>query len=192
MTEDWFMRASAIPGQLEPLEMRKIYELAQKVPENGIIVETGSLYGRSSYIWAKGASPSVTVYCFDPWDRAQWIIDLVEEPFGAPTFGIEAFKDFTRDCPNIVAVPGYSPDSAASWTNPIDLYFEDAVHEGPIFEANCDFWLSHLKPGGIFCGHDFRAHPSYQDIIRRVISTAETWGASFEVTNSLFCVQKPY
>lgn len=190
MSDDWLSYANAIPGQLSDLEMRAIHDLAGKVPGGGVIVETGSLYGRSSYLWADGAGPSVAVHCFDPWQRAQWIIDYVEGPLGAPEFSLDAFKNFTADCSNIIAVPGYSPQSAEGWTAPIDLFFEDAVHEDPIFGMNCDFWLSHLKPGGYFCGHDFRL--DYHDICKRVVETARQWDVPFSVADTFFWIQKPY
>ncbi|MDV2988134.1 UNVERIFIED_CONTAM: class I SAM-dependent methyltransferase [Methylobacteriaceae bacterium AG10] len=166
-----------------------MYDLAQKVPYGGRIVETGSLYGKSANVWARGAGPDVEVYCFDPWHRAQWIIDIVEGPLGAPEFGLDAFKQYTQDLPNVTPVQGYSPQSAEGWDKPIDLFFEDAVHEDPIFGQNCDFWLEHLKPGGIFCGHDFRL--DYHDICKRIVRQSAEWGVPFHVADSFFWMQKP-
>ena len=55
-----------IPGQLHIEEMHAIELLARLVPENGVIVEVGSLLGCSSWIWANNAHPSVKVFCIDP------------------------------------------------------------------------------------------------------------------------------
>lgn len=192
MSSAWIEAVEKVPGQLSPLETRMMYEIAQKVPSGGRIVELGSLYGKSTNVWARGAGPDTEVYCFDPWHRAQWIIDVVEGPLGAPEFGLEAFKHFTRDLPNVIPVQGYSPQSAEGWDKPIDLFFEDAVHENPIFTQNCDFWLEHLKPGGYFCGHDFRFKDNYFDIIHYVVETAARWDVPYHVADSFFWLQKPH
>lgn len=58
-----------IPGQLREEEQFSIALLAKLVPTNGKIVEVGSLLGRSSWLWAQNADPSVTVFCIDPWKK---------------------------------------------------------------------------------------------------------------------------
>lgn len=188
---DVVKRAMAIPGQIEELALSEICRLARSVPAGGTIVEVGSLYGRSSFIWATAAPPGVKVVCIDPWERAQWIIDWVEKPFGVDRpFSIDAFRHYTRECSNITTIQGYSPDCVADWDEPIDLYFEDAIHEDPGFSRNVDFWLKHLKPGGIFAGDDFRGN--YYDITRKVIDINAAWKSRLSLVESLFWMRRPY
>src|SRR5262247_2240319 len=82
-----------IPGQIGWPELMAMARLAKSVPRNGVVVETGALFGRSSLVWARNVDPSVTVYCVDPWVREQWIVDLVESrQHPEMPFSIEAFR----------------------------------------------------------------------------------------------------
>ena len=146
----------AIPGQMTEGELRGIEQLARRVPPGGCIVEAGSLYGLSSWTWAKSVDPSVTVFCIDPWQRDQWIIDLVETKIAdCPRFGMEAFSQFTADCPNIVPLRGYSPDDFKDWDRPIDIFFDDALHHNPFFRNSIRYWYTRDEAGGIMAGHDY-------------------------------------
>lgn len=178
----------SVPGQLTEREVRRILYLAGSVPQGGTIIETGSLYGRSTLAWSEGA-PRAVVFAIDPWEPAQWITDWVQGPLNAPPFSQEAFQNYTRKSKNIIAIRGYSPDCVSHWVDPIDIYFDDAVHEDPGFSKNVDFWLQFLKPGGIFCGHDFRYN--YTDITRRALETASAWGTDLNITDNLFWIRKP-
>jgi hypothetical protein len=178
-----------IPGQTSERELTTMARLARSLPADSVVVETGCLFGRSTYVWAKNA-PHSTVYALDPFVRAEWIVKWVEIPLGVSRpFSLDAFLYYTSSARNIHPVVGYSPDSVAGWNIAIDVYFEDAVHENPGFSRNVDFFLQHLKPGGIFCGHDFRWN--YGDITRKVIDTANEWGVDFSVSEHFFWMQKP-
>ena len=177
----------SLPGQMSEEELIFIERLASGVPPKGRIVELGSLFGRSSWAWAKSADPSVTVYCVDPWKRENWIGEL-ERKFGV-AFGVETFHRHTADCTNIVALPGYSPDDLGDWNLPLDIYFDDSVHNNPVFRQNLDFWVQHVKPGGIMCGHDYR--PEFPDIVSEVNLLAERMGARVEVVGSLWMIELP-
>jgi hypothetical protein len=61
-------------------QLYQIIELARRVPSNGVIMEVGSLYGLTSWHLSKYSDPSVTIFCIDPFQRAQWLVDLVEKP----------------------------------------------------------------------------------------------------------------
>ena len=82
-------------------ELHRLMELARRVPPGGIIVEVGCLYGFSSWHISKACQPGVTLFCVDPWERAKWIVDLVEKLQDAPPFSKQAFAHFTRDCDDI-------------------------------------------------------------------------------------------
>jgi len=147
--------------------------VASLVPSNGHIVEVGSLLGLSSWIWAKSAHPSVTVHCIDPWELSGGggnFNKLAAE--NSQSFTEQQFLANVKDCPNVRAHRGYSPDDFADWDQPIDLYFEDAVHTNPILWKNLEFWNGRLTPNGILCGHD------YNEWFPDVVSGAERLSAA--------------
>lgn len=152
----------SIPGQLREQEAQAIEALSALVPENGTVVEVGSLLGLSSWIWAKSVDPSVTVHCVDPWEIAGGSNFNKLARDNAQSFSLDQFKKNVADCRNIVAMQGYSPDDFGDWNKKIDLYFEDAVHTDPILSRNLDFWSSRLKRTGILCGHDY--HDQFPDV----------------------------
>jgi hypothetical protein len=86
----------------------------------------------------------------------------MEAQFGI-TYGLEQFKIYTKDCPNIRPLRGYSPRDFRDWTTPLDVYYEDAVHTNPILEQNLCFWSGNIKPSGIICGDDYR--PRFPDVM---------------------------
>ena len=171
-----------IPGQVTRYQLQAIELIATLVPKNGNMVEVGSLFGSSSWCWAKSVDPSVTVYCVDPWQANAGVVPL-EQRYGIK-YGLEQFKLYTSDCPNIVPKQGYSPRDFADWQLPLDLYYEDAVHTNPILENNLNFWTGHLKPAGIICGDDYRprfldvregAHRLAKEFSRELITVEHFW-----------------
>ena len=171
-------------------ELRGIEQLARKVPPGGCIVEAGSLYGFSSWTWAKSVDPSVTVFCIDPWQRDQWIIDLVETKIAdCPRFGMDAFFHFTADCPNIVALKGYSPDGFRDWVRPIDIFFDDALHHNPFFRNSIRYWYTRMKPGGIMSGHDYCT--SWPDVMNEVNLLAHELGITVHRRQWLWWLELP-
>jgi len=179
-----------IPGQMTEGELRGIEELARRVPSGGSIVETGSLYGLSSYTWATSVEPSVTVYCIDPWIREPWIIQMVENQVpNCPRFSLRAFQHYTKSCTNIVPIVGYSPQDMSGWEEPVDLFFDDSMHHNPFFRRNLRFWLRKMRPGGIMCGHDYCSE--WQDVIAEVDQLAREIGVDVHTRERLWWVELP-
>lgn len=163
--------------------------LARTVPKNGLIVEIGPLFGSSTWVLAKNADPSVRVISIDTWEPAKWI-DGVEANFpGCKSFGIDAFKYYTRDCPNVTAVQGYSPGIMGDWNEPIDLFFDDATHGNPGFTESLDYYLPKLKPGGVACGDDYA--PGWPDIVTGVVDLGKKWETRPEIIGRVWAVVKP-
>lgn len=139
-----------IPGKMKESELQVIEELASQVPLGGIIVELGSLTGRSAYAWAKSCVHSVTVYCFDY--------------FGPINYPI--FLENTKDCKNIIAIRGLCPQMSKYRGPPIDIFFLDGAHTNPQDIDAINHFLPHMKSGGIFCGHDY--YDIYPDVLANV------------------------
>lgn len=174
----------SIPGQVSEFQLQAIEAVARLVPPQGKVVEVGSLFGSSSWAWAKSVDPSVTVFCIDPWDRNDGVRNI-EARLGIK-YGIEQFRAYTADCPNIRPLQGYSPANFLDWSDPIDLYYEDAVHVDPILDQNLSFWSGKLKPGGIVCGDDFR--PRFPDVRRGARRLAEAFGRDLLRVDFFWCL----
>jgi hypothetical protein len=184
------MMDRSIPGQMSEEELHGIEDLARGVPDGGCIVETGSLFGLSSFTWATSAPPKCSVYCIDPWVREPWIVELVESQYpGCPPFGREAFEKFTSSCKNIVPMQGYSPVDFLDWSRPVDVFFDDAVHQNPALHNNLMFWLQFMKPNGVVCGHDHT--PQWPDVIQEAETLARNVGSAVQTRETLWWVRLP-
>jgi len=136
----------SINGHMNETELQVIETWASKVPENGVIVEVGSLYGRSAVAWAKSCDPSVKVYCVDAFYDAKEERDFYDE-----------FCENTKDISNIhpvVQVCPYFP-YARYVEKPADIFFIDAAHKNPNDWEIIQYALKNLKSGGLLCGHDY-------------------------------------
>ena len=193
-----------IPGWMPEPELRILERLAQTIPPGGKMLEVGPFCGRSSWCWAKTA-PSAEVICIDIWDP-------VEHPYSPPTkadadavadedFGkmerergnwgtLENFQDYTRDCPNITAIRGRSPEDFGDWPlDSLDLVFLDGLHHNPGFKADVEHWFLRVKPGGILCGDDCaRTHP---DVLWTIDDFCKAWNIPFGVERRIWMLQRP-
>jgi SAM-dependent methyltransferase len=195
-----------IPGWMPEAELRVLERLARTIPRGGAMLEVGPFCGRSSWCWSKSVDPSVSVTCVDIWDPG-------EHPYSPPTlladetaasgedFGRmadergnwgtrENFDHYTRDCPNITAIKGRSPDDFADWPlDSLDLVFLDGVHHNPVFHADVVHWYQRVKPGGILCGDDCaRTHP---DVLWTVHDFCKDLEIPFTVDRRIWIVQRP-
>ncbi len=177
-----------IPGKVAFDELQFLSELAAKVPAGGVIVEVGPLYGRSTFAIGSSA-PQAKVYSIDTFEEAAWIDKYASMSKKIPKFGIDAFKSFTGELKNVEAIKGYSPECVIDWVDPIDMYFEDATHGNPNLRENMSFWISHLRAGGIACGHDFTLR--FPDVKREVEAWAEKWDTEVAIVGSLWAIRKP-
>lgn len=169
-------------------ELRELMRLASLVPEHGIVVEVGSLYGLSAWHISQSIPPSATLFCIDPFARTASNVEF-EKRVKAPLFCRESFDIFTADCNNIVVLQGWSPEVCRGWQVPIDIYFDDAFHTNPVTKWNIDFWSERVKPGGIVCGHDYSE--SFPDVVSNAQHLSLKWTADLRVEESLWSVRKP-
>jgi predicted O-methyltransferase YrrM len=149
-------------GWLLPQELDVIASLAKKVPANGVIVEVGSMMGRSSRCWATKCDPTVTVVCIDIFYEKYLVDHNIDTdhciknnfPLSNTVYDLKTeFVKNTQDLSNIVTITGESPDiDYPGW--PIDLFFLDASHTNPNDWQNIEYFLPLLKPQSIISGHD--------------------------------------
>ena len=132
--------------------------LSKNLLPNSIIVEVGCYIGASTAIMAD-ANSQVHVHSFDPFDKLSYDPNhrqFLDECLGQ---GKERTYENVREClnrSNVTLHKGYSPQDFQMWDQPIDMYFEDGLHQDPTFSANISFWTSKLKVGGILAIHDHR------------------------------------
>ena len=156
------MKAYSVPGFSTEKDLDIIYEWAKTVPKDGVIVELGSMVGRTAVAFAEGADPSVKIYCidyFEPWvnrDRRwappggdYWQDDKVYD------VGAEFLK-FTSDYKNIIQLKLEPTERVYRYKNePIDLLFLDCAHVNPNDILNILYFKNYLKPNALICGHDY-------------------------------------
>lgn len=148
-----------IPGWMAETELREIERLAAEIPANGLIVEIGCLYGRSTYAWAKSCDPSVKVLVIDPFYE-----EHQRDKFDANIAGIE----------NIEVIDGKAPDKMIYPGHMIDLLFIDATHYNPNDMDIIEYFLPFIKPGGILSGHDY--YETFPDVVANVRVLEERLG----------------
>src|SRR6202161_1628186 len=114
-----------IPGWMPEPELKILERLARTIPAGGAMVEVGPFCGRSSWCWSKTAAPGVSITCIDIWDPVEHPYSppakteagaVADQDFGKTAtergpWGTRANLDFyPRDCANITARKGRSPD----------------------------------------------------------------------------------
>jgi Methyltransferase domain len=194
-----------IPGWMPEPELKILERLARTIPAGGAMVEVGPFCGRSTWCWSKSVAPDVSITCIDIWDPAEHPYSppaktdagaMSGEDFGRTerergTWGTrENFDHYTRDCANITAVKGRSPDDFLGWPmDSLDLVFLDGVHHNPVFHADVTHWYPRVRPGGILCGDDCaRTHP---DVLWTVDDLCKAWGIPFTVERRIWMLRRP-
>ena len=165
------MKAYNVPGLSNNKDLDIVYEWARTVPENGIIVELGSFFGRTAVAFAEGAYSSVKIYCIDYFD--EWLSHFCENDAPGGSFWEvgkvynkeQEFLKNTKDYKNIsplklkegqIVYP-YDKES-------IDILFVDALHKNPSDITNIMFFKKFVKRGGMICGHDYYEDKRFPDV----------------------------
>jgi tetratricopeptide (TPR) repeat protein len=174
-----------IPGQFTERELWAIEEVAKLVPPGGVVVEVGSSLGMSSYVWAKNVHPSVTVYCIDVWENDPEYAQQLGEKYQTD-YTVENFRSFTEKCPNIVTLPGFSPQDFAEWDKSIDVYCQNIDGPKMMIEEDINFWSQFVKPGGIICG--FGYSKKFPDVVARVGKLDQVYQVKPVIVGSIWCL----
>jgi hypothetical protein len=158
---DWVLN-NTITGYLTLADLKVLYKLSSSLPENSIIIEIGSLHGKSS-VQLSRSSPTSTIHCFDFWDGLQFTT-------GDGTTGnntLERFNFFTKNYPNIKPKQITVSPHGAEWVDQlVDMVFIDASHTNPSDWNIIEYWLPKIKKGGILSGHDY--YVKFPDVIENV------------------------
>lgn len=169
------MKAYSVPGLTSEKDLDILYEWARTVPENGVIVELGSFFGRSAVAFAEGAYPSVKINCidyFEDWKHSNsllWYHPTSDDfwQIGKVYSKEQEFLKNTKDYPNITLLKLKDEQVVYPYTGAqIDLLFIDAVHKNPIDLKNIFYFKDFMKKDALICGHDYSDR--YPDVIYNV------------------------
>lgn len=147
-----------------PEEGARLAYLASCVPENGVIVELGSCWGRSACYLAAGlrhAKRQAEIYCVDLWDLGVATPNRHHDKSAYPRF--EANLKACGLWDYIHPIKADTVAAAQDWTRPIDLLFIDAGHKYEEVFGDYTAWSPFVKPGGILAFHDYIL-PDHHDI----------------------------
>jgi hypothetical protein len=169
------------PGMLAEIDMAAIAQLAKEVPAGGVIVDVGSLAGRTTTLWCH-FSQAGRIISIDPW---------VDQPSNESlrNSGASIRETFLQNVTDkrVASIQGFSPGCARNWAEPVDLYWEDGDHCNPACAAGIGFWSEHVKPGGIACGHDYHL----VDVKATADALATRWGAELHLFGSVWWIRRP-
>lgn len=149
-------------GWMSFMDMIALSHVAKLVPDNGIIVEVGSMFGKSALAWATQSKAS-KIYCVDTFNEEynveHGLSDSICLEKRYPLSGVEynilkIFTENTKHEPRIIPIRKFSPHNVIIPEDKIDLFFLDASHTNPNDWENIEFYLPMIKNGGIISGHD--------------------------------------
>jgi hypothetical protein len=149
----------SILGWMHVNDLKVINNLATIIPENGVVVEIGSLFGRSTVAWAMSCNPTVKIYCGDIFHE-HYIDKHTHSTPTAPISGKvynswEEFQKNTNKFPNVIPMRGRAPYESKYPKFPIDLLFVDALHKNPDDWNIIKYFAKFVKVGGAIAGHDY-------------------------------------
>jgi len=121
------------------------------------------------------------------------IVSLIDNCFLTDPTGKLAFELITKNFSNIKLHHGESPINFLNWTQPIDIYLEDATHHNPALHENIKFWSNHVKPGGFIIGHDYQNLDtiSMPDVVSEFNKLIFNGWDLISKVDSLIILQKP-
>jgi hypothetical protein len=170
--------AQKIPGWMTDQELNFLAEEASK---RRCIVEVGSWRGRS--LRAMADNTSGVIFSVDPWSDDSlgfpgwWNEDgpkRIESPEKYKEkdwLWNEMRKNLGEHIGrNVIPVRKFSADAIhifERWMIRFDMIFIDASHDFAHVEGDILMWRPLLKPGGLFCGHDY-GEPTCPDVKRAV------------------------
>jgi cephalosporin hydroxylase len=164
-----------IMGWMSKNDMIALEKIAKLVPQNGIIVEVGSMFGKSAIIWAMHSAAS-QIYCIDTFIENYNVAHEISNtrciengyPFSNVEYNIlEIFTSNTEKFTNIIPIRGFSPHNIKLPVSEIDLFFLYASHVNPNDWENIEYFLPKIRAGGIISGHDYLPN-QFPDVVENV------------------------
>lgn len=154
-------RASKIGGWMS---LGELTWLATQAMERKLIVEFGSLHGRSTRAMADNNKG--IIWAVDPWKGDYIYEDGSEVPINTyvmPMFIHNMGEHYTTQ--HVIPVRQFSYQFSLDW--PVDMVFIDGDHRYNTVVKDIKKAYELLRPGGLICGHDY-GHPAWPGVKQAV------------------------
>lgn len=150
-----------IEGHFSVRDLARLSAIAAQVPENGAIVEIGSLYGRSTSAIFSAKKESVELFAVDIFVGDG--IEIIPK--------IDHYKKLIKN----MSAHGFFPyiihgnsfqASHHFEDKTLDMVFIDGSHTEEAVYADIMNMLPKMKDGAVMCGHDFGAETVKRGLCR--------------------------
>jgi len=139
---------------------------------NGFGCEIGTAYGEYAEQILKRWH-GTTIFCVDPWKK--WPDEQYVDDTGRCDFDVMYMRALNRlaKYPGRVSFVRQESDVAVKMfpDNFFDFVYVDGNHHEPQISRDLNNWYPKVKPGGIFCGHDYYDldTPSYRCEVKKAV-----------------------
>ena len=167
---------------LRKAEAQELYNLAKEPTPDGLIVEIGSWYGRSTVTLAMGSKngPKNRIYAVDPH----------KDTYAHRKFGIKDTEKALRanltkfNLDSLVTVAATtSVEASKTWVRPIRLLWIDGHHDYPLIDYL--LWEPYLVKGGTIGLHD-SDHVGATKLAHHFLERSEKFTSTRTVTYTFF------
>lgn len=138
-----------VGGPLTNSDAEVLIKYAEKIPENGTILDIGTCEGKSAFTLAEFSHPSVMVYTIDPTPNPRFYNHRTELGFDNR---IEIFTQKSQDI---------------KWEILLDMFFNDGLHSFQGIKEDNAIYCPMVKKDGWCIFHDFTL---YNNTVGRAIS----------------------
>jgi hypothetical protein len=150
-----------VPGMTSDGDMLAIAEVAKQLPDSGIFVEMGPLFGKSTVEWARNLKELKKDYKIIAIDSFNTRIDIIHDLLTEAEFDLppgnnqlEVFKHYTRDYSNVHPLEVlWTTDSI--FDIKVSGVFEDLTSTSKADPKLLQYWWNRILPGGILCGKNY-------------------------------------
>jgi predicted O-methyltransferase YrrM len=169
-------KVNAIDGWLLPGQAQWLFETAQAMPGDAIILEIGGYLGHSTAALAFGcAGTKKHVFCIDTFCGN--VTDFVRGKQFEGSMFAERWADNLYNAgiaDYVTGLAGYSSHYYNEWDKPLDMLFIDGSHQYDDVIGDLRVFGQHVKPGGIVAMHDITPLAPWPGPYRAWCEMAET------------------
>ncbi len=155
--DEAFAAADRIEGWLSEGQARRLWDAAQRVPEDGLVVEIGSFRGRSAVVMAAALPAGARLVAIDPHagsDRGPQEIAPDAERGDADKRAFDANLEAAGVAARVEHVRELSSAAHGAVERPIDVLYVDGAHRfGPARDDIVN-WGARVREGGTMLVHD--------------------------------------
>lgn len=177
--QEAFNIVSGFPIQIRSNEGKVLYDTAEALADNSIIVEIGTKAGGSAYLLGSSSSTTI-VFTIDNYTE-DVIPEKADEAYG------KAINNL-RSLTNVCALRGNSTTLAKILNFRISLLFVDGDHSEVSVNADLEAWLPHVKKNGFVVFHDYDSHTGITIAVNKYLETKQL--LKIEQNDSLLVTQK--